>query len=111
MPIIAGQDMRTALACLAEWFPQAFTLEPYLPNRPLKVGIGHDILVRCPALTARERCAVLHQYVSRVMYLRACVAGAARVDLDGNACGEVTAEEAQYANSAQADPARATGSS
>jgi ProP effector len=31
------------------------------------------------------------------MYLKGMVAGAARVDLDGKACGEVTARDAEYA--------------
>ena len=31
------------------------------------------------------------------MYLRSLVAGAARVDLDGNPAGEVTARDAEYA--------------
>ena len=44
-----------------------------------------------------ERDAVLRRYVTRTMYLRACVAGASRIDLDGNVCGEVTAAEAQHA--------------
>ena len=33
----------------------------------------------------------------RIMYLRGLVAGAARVDLDGNPAGEVTARDAEYA--------------
>ena len=36
-------------------------------------------------------------YTRRVMYLRGLVAGAARVDLDGNPAGEVTARDAEYA--------------
>ena len=36
-------------------------------------------------------------YARRVMYLQSLVAGAARVDLDGNPAGEVTAGDAEYA--------------
>ena len=39
----------------------------------------------------------LTAYTRRVMYLRGLVAGAARVDLDGNPAGEVTARDAEYA--------------
>ena len=36
-------------------------------------------------------------YTRRVMYLRSLVAGAARVDLDGNPAGEVTVQDAEHA--------------
>ena len=39
----------------------------------------------------------LSVYTRRVMYLRSLVTGAARVDLDGNPAGEVTARDAEYA--------------
>ena len=39
----------------------------------------------------------LAAYTRRVMYLRGLVAGAARVDLDGNVCGEVSAGDAEHA--------------
>ena len=67
--------MPAVLACFAEWFPQAFVPEKYLPHRPLKIGIHIDLKARCPALSERERSAVLRYYVARLMYLRACVAG------------------------------------
>src|SRR6478736_4777175 len=82
------QDIDTALALLTEAFPQTFVLEKYRPHRPLKVGIAADIPARCP---------VVERYARRVMYLRALVAGAARVDLDGNPAGEVTAGDAEFA--------------
>jgi len=96
-PPLTGKKVPAVLACIAEWFPQAFVAEKYLPHRPLKVGIHIDLKARCPALSERERSAVLRYYVARLMYLRACVAGAPRIDLDGNVCGEVTAAEAQHA--------------
>ena len=97
-PPLTGKRVPAVLACIAEWFPQAFVPEKYLPHRPLKIGIHIDLKARCPALSERERSAVLRYYVARPMYLRACVAGAPRIDLDGNACGEVTAAEAQHAD-------------
>ena len=94
---ITKQDMDAALARLTEAFPQTFVLEKYRPHRPLKVGIAADIPARCPALTRRELGAALSAYAQRVMYLQGLVAGAARVDLDGNPAGEVTARDAEYA--------------
>ena len=39
----------------------------------------------------------LTAYTGRVMYLRGLVAGAARIDLDGNPAGEVIARDTEYA--------------
>src|SRR4029077_9408356 len=94
---IPKQDIDAALARLTEAFPRAFVLEKYRPHRPLKVGIAVDIPARCPALTRRELGAALSAYAQRVMYLQGLVAGAARVDLDGNPAGEVSAADAEHA--------------
>ena len=91
------QDIDAALARLAEAFPQTFVLEKYRPHRPLKVGIAADIPARCPELERRVLSVALSVYTRRVMYLKGMVAGAARVDLDGNPAGEVTAGDAEYA--------------
>ena len=94
---ITKEDKQAALVHLAEWFPQTFVLEKYLPHRPLKIGICPDILARCPFLTRRELGTVLGVYASRVMYLQSLVAGAIRIDLDGNPAGEVSAADAEHA--------------
>jgi ProP effector len=94
---IPKQDQDAALARLAEAFPRAFVLEKHRPHRPLKIGIAADIPARCPAVERRVLSVVLGAYARRVMYLRSLVAGAARVDLDGKAAGEVTARDAEYA--------------
>ena len=78
-PPLSEKKVPAVLACLAEWFPQAFVPEKHLPHRPLKIGIHVDLQARCPALSERERGAVLRRDVARTMYLRACVAGAPRV--------------------------------
>ena len=91
------QDIDAALARLAEAFPQTFVLEKHRPHRPLKVGIAADIRARCPAVERRVLSVVLSVYTRRVMYLQSLVEGAARVDLDGNPAGEVTARDAEYA--------------
>src|SRR6185437_12435398 len=94
---ITKQDITAALAHLAEAFPQTFVLEKYRPHRPLKVGIAADIPARCPELERRVLSVALSVYTRRVMYLQSLVAGATRVDLDGNPVGEVTARDAEYA--------------
>jgi len=91
------QDIDAALAHLAEAFPQTFVLEKYRPHWPLKVGIAADIPARCSAIERRVLSAALSVYTRRVMYLQSLAAGAARVDLDGNPAGEVTARDAEYA--------------
>jgi ProP effector len=91
------QDIDATLARLAEACPQTFVLEKHRPHRPLKVGIGIDLRARCPELDPPALRAVLNTYTRRVMYLEAMVAGAARIDLDGNPAGEVTARDAEYA--------------
>ena len=94
---VTKQDIDAALARLTEAFPQTFVLEKYRPHRPLKVGIAADIPARCPAVERRVLSVALSVYNRRVMYLQSLVAGAARVDLDGKAAGEVTARDAEYA--------------
>ena len=91
------QDIDAALARLAEAFPQTFVLEKYRPHWPLKVGIAAAIPARCPAVERRVLSVVLSVYTWRVMYLQSLVAGAARLDLDGKAAGEVTVRDAEYA--------------
>ena len=91
------QEMDATLARLAEAFPQTFVLEKYRPHRPLKIGIAADIPARCPELEWHVLKMALTAYAGRVMYLRGLVEGAARLDLDGNPAGEVTARDAEYA--------------
>ena len=86
-----------ALADLATRYPQTFVLEKYRPHRPLKVGIAVDIMERCPELDRRKLGVALAAYTRRVMYLKGMVAGAARVDLNGNPAGEVTARDEEHA--------------
>ena len=87
---ITKQDINALLTRLTEAFPQAFVLEQYQPHRPLKVGIFSEIAARCPDLARSDLTTVLNIYTRRMMYLESLVAGAARVDLDGTPCGEVS---------------------
>ena len=94
---ITKEQNNAALVRLAEQFPKTFTAEKHQPHRPLKWGIAADIAARCPDLKRRVRGTALSVYCGRIAYLESIVAGAARVDLDGNPAGEVAAEEAAHA--------------
>ena len=80
------------IAALAASFPAAFSAEPWQAHRPLKVGIGNDLVAR-GVLGAPEVNAALKRYVDRLMYQKCLAAGGARVDLEGNVAGEVSREQ------------------
>jgi sRNA-binding protein len=77
------------IAALAALFPAAFAAEAWQAHRPLKVGVGDELVAR-GVLGAREVDAVLKQYVDRLMYQKCLAAGGARFDLEGNVAGEVS---------------------
>jgi sRNA-binding protein len=79
------------IAALAAMFPAAFSAETWREHRPLKVGIGNDLVAR-GVLGKREVNAALKRYVDRLMYQKCLAAGGARVDLEGNVAGEVSNE-------------------
>jgi ProP effector len=66
------------------------------PHRPLKLGIDRD-LVALGVLDEASAMMALRHYCGQLVYRRSIVAGAVRVDLDGQAAGEVTAEHAEHA--------------
>jgi sRNA-binding protein len=80
---------------LARRFPATFTAEPWLPHRPLKIGVRHDLLAA--GFTPAEVKAALRCYVTRRMYLAAVAAGGPRFDLAGNPVGEVSADDCESA--------------
>src|SRR5258708_18649995 len=82
----------TNILALAALFPAAFSAQPWRAHRPLKVGIGNDLVAR-GVLGAREVNAALNRYVDRLMYQKCLAAGGLRVDLDGNVAGEVSSEQ------------------
>src|SRR5260370_11831317 len=55
-----------------------FSAEPWRAHRPLKVGIGNDLVER-GMLGAREVNAALKRYVDRLMYQKCLAAGGALV--------------------------------
>jgi sRNA-binding protein len=89
------QRANSTIAQLAELFPQTFFV--YEKRRkPIKVGIRAD-LAPLVSVTEDELTTTLGYYVRNSGYLRACVEGAARLDLAGNEAGIVTADEAEHA--------------
>lgn len=85
-------------------------LRAYFPNcfkslnevQPLKKGIKQDLVIRLSTLsnvvTEDKACMVksLAYYVNTAAYHKCVVAGATRVDLDGQPAGVVTEQEAKY---------------
>ena len=85
------------IGLLAERFSACFAINPRY-RRPLKIGIHHDIAAQFgDTISPRVISAALRIYVSNSKYLKALVAGADRVDLNGVPAGTVTAEHAAVA--------------
>jgi ProP effector len=90
---------RRALAMqetLVRRFPAAFKPQGR-PRLPLKIGIYDDIISLAPDLPQIEVKKAVMLYVNQRSYNRAVREGAARVDLNGEPAGLVTAEHAAWA--------------
>ena len=88
------KSLHEIFSVFAECHPEAFGSEP----KPLKIGI-HTDLMQSPVrekLNHKECRGGLTGWVNGIKYLRVCTAGAQRVDLAGNASGEVTEEQAEH---------------
>jgi len=84
---------QAALEQLIEIYPQTFSRDDV---RPLKVGIQEDLIA--DGKLARNRIKrALATYVRSFHYLRAVKEGVDRIDLSGEAAGQVTAAEAEHA--------------
>ena len=81
---------------LIERFPQCFVLARDR-KRPLKIGIHRDLIAAIPEVSPKRLRAALGWYAGSWAYLKNMTAGAARIDLNGQSAGEVTAEEAAAA--------------
>jgi ProP effector len=90
------KSVRDTLAVLREWHPKTFVALTESRRLPLKVGIRDDIVARVP-VTETEAAAALRFYCNGFAYLKAMQAGEPRVDLDGVPVGEVTVDEAAFA--------------
>ena len=96
--------MHEGIAQLAELYPNCFRQ----PGQPLKIGIHKDIIARHPELRPSLIASALKTYTRSVGYLETLKVGAARIDLEGNPVGTVTAaEEADLAKAARRAAAKA----
>ncbi|WP_413738689.1 RNA chaperone ProQ [Sodalis sp. RH21] len=89
---------KEVIAFLAERFPLCFTAEG--EARPLKIGIFADLVARIQeedSLSKTQLRSALRLYTSSWRYLYGIKLGAQRVDLDGNACGELEAQHVEHA--------------
>ena len=89
---------KEVIAFLAERFPLCFSAEG--EARPLKIGIFQDLVTRVEgelSLSKTQLRSALRLYTSSWRYLHGIKAGAIRVDLDGNACGELDDQHVEHA--------------
>jgi len=89
---------KEVIAFLAERFPHCFNAEG--EARPLKIGIFQDLVERVQGemnLSKTQLRSALRLYTSSWRYLYGIKAGATRVDLDGNACGELDEQHVEHA--------------
>ncbi|RNM05040.1 RNA chaperone ProQ [Dickeya undicola] len=89
---------KEVIAYLAERFPLCFTLEG--EARPLKIGIFQDLVERVSEsehVSKTQLRSALRLYTSSWRYLYGVKLGAQRVDLDGNACGELEQQHVEHA--------------
>lgn len=98
------KNSKEVIAYIAECFPNCFTLEG--EAKPLKIGIFQDLAERLAddeKVSKTQLRAALRQYTSSWRYLHGVKPGAERVDLDGNACGELEEEHIEHAKKALAE--------
>ncbi|MGL4474937.1 MAG: RNA chaperone ProQ [Shewanella sp.] len=91
-------DTNAILAYLYETFPLCFIAEG--EAKPLKIGLFQDLAERLAddsKVSKTQLRAALRRYTSSWRYLKAIKLGAVRVDLDGNACGELEQEHIDHA--------------
>ena len=88
----------TVLPQLFARWPQVFGGAPG-ELKPLKHGLEEDLAVHLPEVAPAviEQALTRWERVRAVAYLRAIAGGGPRYDLEGQPCGEVTAEEAEAA--------------
>ena len=90
-----NDDQILELLCVR--FPKIFARDP-AERLPLKRGIHRDLVVRLGGLSSRTALKrILGDYTACPEYRAKLIEGAARIDLDGNPAGAVTANEATYA--------------
>ncbi len=91
-------DTNAILAYLYETFPLCFIAEG--ETKPLKIGLFQDLAERLAddsKVSKTQLRVALRRYTSSWRYLKSVKAGAQRVDLDGQACGELEQEHIEHA--------------
>ncbi|MCG9711886.1 RNA chaperone ProQ [Shewanella insulae] len=91
-------DTNAILAYLYETFPLCFIAEG--ETKPLKIGLFQDLAERLAddsKVSKTQLRIALRRYTSSWRYLKGVKAGAQRVDLDGNECGELEQEHIEHA--------------
>jgi ProP effector len=84
------------IAELCKRFP-VFEPRQNEPHRPLALKIREQIWHRWPDVDRDALSVTLRWYTQRRMYLLSVLAGGNRYNLDGNAAGEITPSEIEYA--------------
>jgi ProP effector len=85
--------MHVGMGQLAELYPNCFRQ----PRQPLKIGIHNDIIAQHPELRVSLIASALKTYTRSLGYLEMLKAGEARIDLEGNPVGTVTAADEEDA--------------
>ncbi|MGS0680778.1 RNA chaperone ProQ [Shewanella sp. 125m-7] len=91
-------DTNAILAYLYETFPLCFIAEG--ETKPLKIGLFQDLAERLAddsKVSKTQLRIALRRYTSSWRYLKCVKAGVQRIDLDGNACGELEQEHIDHA--------------
>ena len=87
---------QATIATLATLFPRAFAVAEH-ERRPLKVNVFNDLIIATANVIEPDALrSALAFYTSAGGYLRSCVKGTPRIDLDGDAAGFVTAGQAAW---------------
>jgi ProP effector len=73
------------IVALAEAFPSCFAMFQKR-RKPLKLGIHNDVIgALAGTITAKELSVAMRVYCGNRFYLKACIEGAPRIDLNGEA--------------------------
>lgn len=91
-------DTNAILAYLYETFPLCFIAEG--ETKPLKIGLFQDLAERLSddsKVSKTQLRIALRRYTSSWRYLKCIKAGVQRVDLEGQACGELDQEHIDHA--------------
>ena len=99
-PALPDLSPAVCAARLAELFPALFAP----PAKPIKLRIHTDIQFRAPGIFNKRSLSIfLHRHTTSTAYLRALATASQRVDLDGNAAGDIAEE---HRNAAATELAR-----